>query len=707
MSLTRIARNKHGDDVLKLFGPLVNRVCSEHWEVHAGQAQFERLIRGEQEDCLLNTYSLLKPSIFDGFKKVLVASACMQETMFYRLFLAQGVDLRPAGDSLTSSLRYAEHAHGERISINYACDEAWSKRFRDMLVEDEGSGQPIKLLDRVKRSVVGLLGTERFIWMGNKDLDDGFFGTGTAQRLPNTPHGLNTYQGFHNVVVVSALNPPPQHFHFMEGYSIDGDEVRTAHYRTAVYQAVMRCSIRNPQDMTAKRVVVMDRDTAEWLADLFPGATVEALPGMGVVPRKGKAGRRRKHESDAEKTSVYRKNKKQAWFAELDRLNGTSFAMGRYPCLGSASEIGEFRCDDNPLYIRDYVTASAPQSSTSGTAFATIYDAKPLDYIDHQDDDSFIAGLRDLHGRQVAKEDAGLISPAHFDPEKSAETSRGLDNILHVRGIWLDNDGGDLTPDAFADLFPYLRVVTWNTASSTPQKPRWRAFIPTSCAMSIEVHRLIMQQVEQVLEKAGYWGKRKLEKRKGTRPARCHGFDESKFNAASLFYLPCQAKDPEGSFFTDYGERDPRRGALDLHQWIERCILSLRPEPDPAPIGPVTAKPVLLPETQDAVSDQTISKLQAIRQKLAAAHAQSQAGRREEKVARAIEAWRPTPSGMGHHNFFLLGAALYRAGLDLHEVRAKLHEEVMFAHSPGKRRREIDSIVKKLGRSGTFGRKGA
>ena len=74
----------------------------------------------------------------------------------------------------------------------------------------------------------------------------------------------------------------------MESYSISGEEVRTAHYRSAVYQAVMRCSIPNPQDDHPKRVVVMDRDTADWLADLFPGAGIEALPGMGVVPRKGK-----------------------------------------------------------------------------------------------------------------------------------------------------------------------------------------------------------------------------------------------------------------------------------------------------------------------------------------------------------------------------------------------------------------------------------
>lgn len=288
--------------------------------------------------------------------------------------------------------------------------------------------------------------------MGNKDLDDNFFGVAGAQRLPNTPHGLNQFQGFHNIVVISALNPPPQHFRFLAELGIDGDEVRTAHYRTAVYQAVMRSSIRNPQDVTAKQVVVMDRDTAEWLADLFPGAKVAPLPGLEVTPRKGKAGRKRKHNSGSERTKSCRAEKRMNLLAELDRLNGTDFAMNGYPDLDPS----EFGCNDIASYIRDYVT---PTSPLSGTAFATITSKTALGEIDYQDDDAFIAELRRLHQDVVAKKDAGLFAPACFDATRSDETARGLANVTYLRGIWLDNDGGDLTSAAFADLFPYLRVV--------------------------------------------------------------------------------------------------------------------------------------------------------------------------------------------------------------------------------------------------------
>ena len=51
--------------------------------------------------------------------------------MFYRLFSGQGVELRPVPESLRRDLRYDRHEHGDRITIHYASDEAWSKTYRD------------------------------------------------------------------------------------------------------------------------------------------------------------------------------------------------------------------------------------------------------------------------------------------------------------------------------------------------------------------------------------------------------------------------------------------------------------------------------------------------------------------------------------------------------------------------------------------------
>jgi hypothetical protein len=696
MSLRKIARNKKGDDVLKLFEDVAHRLTSPHWDVFALQDQYQNLTQGRDERCKLITYSLLQPSIFEGFASATIAGACFEDTMLYRLWTAQGLKLEPVHDRLRRELRYDRHPNGGLITILYCTEQEWSKTFRDKMVEVDQ--QAIRLRDRIVAVVGESFGDEPFLWMANKDLGDDLFDhKPNAQRLPNSPHGLNDFQGFHNVVVLSALNPPPAHFHFMGDRGINGEEMKTAHYRGAVYQAVMRCSARNPKDPHPKRFLVMDRGTAEWLAGLFPGAKVEPLDGMGVQPRKGKPGRPALHESNAEKTRAYRDKQKREWLAQLDWINGTSLVVGRYPFLAQEvrSRMGEFagRCDENTVYRGDIVTPSL----TSGTAFRSIYDAIPLDYVDYTDDESFVAGLRDLHGRALAaKEDAGLFAPAHFDPDLAAETGRGLDNVQHIRGIWLDNDGGDLSHEEFVRLFPLLRVVVWNTYSSTAEKPRWRAFIPTTCAMSKDVHGIIMAQIERVLNKQGYWSKRQLDQNPRIKARATHGFDLSKFNAASLFYLPCQAKDPKDSFFIDHN--DGNRGALNLHQWIERCILDLRPEMEPKPVATSPAAP----ETPAPAS--VSANLQAVRDKLVADQAEGRAGRQNAMIEKAVENWRSTPRGDGHSAFFRLGAALQRAGLDEEAIRRTLHDEAIHARSPKERRAEIKDILRSLQKRGSLGR---
>jgi hypothetical protein len=60
----------------------------------------------------------------------------MPETMFSRLFTAQGINLKPVTGKLLKDLRYHQHDHGDRITIYYASSEPWSKRYRGKLVDD-------------------------------------------------------------------------------------------------------------------------------------------------------------------------------------------------------------------------------------------------------------------------------------------------------------------------------------------------------------------------------------------------------------------------------------------------------------------------------------------------------------------------------------------------------------------------------------------
>jgi hypothetical protein len=242
--------------------------------------------------------------------------------------------------------------------------------------------------------------------------------------------------------------------------------------------------------------------------------------------------------------------------------------------------------------------------------------------------------------------------------------------------------------------------ASWEQIAAILSDAGWRSksgdIVSAPTVMSIEVHRLVMAQIVRVLNRAGCWGKTQLARGKGARTRIAHGFDESKFTAASLFYLPCQAKDPQHSFFEDFNTA--QRGPLDLHQWIEHCILGLRPEPEPVMTTPVAP-------TVPALTAATVSaNLRAVSDKLQAAKAMNHAGRQQAMIDTAVQEWRSTPPGMGHDGFFRLGAALQRAGLDEVEIKRKLHEEAAYGTSPDERRKEIKDILRSLRRRGTLGR---
>src|SRR6266536_3038872 len=181
--------------------------------------------------------------------------------------------------------------------------------------------------------------------------------------------------------------------------------------------------------------------------------------------------------------------------------------------------------------------------------------------------DEFVQLLRRLNGRTVVrKEYSKLLSPSLYDPDKAKGSSgRGKANITACAGIWLDNDTGAVTPEQFADLFPELRMVAFNTFSTTVTCRKYRIFIPTDKIMTAEAYGIIAKAVIA----------------RGAESHPDHGFDRTKLNAASLFYLPCQAKEPGASFFRDFD--DPNHKPLDVVAWVKDAVIKEKKPPPPPP----------------------------------------------------------------------------------------------------------------------------
>lgn len=618
-AIGRIASNQRGDEVWNLFRDVAGKIASRHWKCYVNAKQFSDITQRHQPHKIL-IYSLLQPSLFSGFASVTIMGACFEDSVLYHMWSELGFNFVPH-PVIQSGLRLNKHTNGNLLAIKYATTAPWSKTFRaTSLVDGEGAN----VLDGIVRRITEELAGKNFVWMGNRDIDDGIFGNAGC-RLPNSPHGLNNYQQFHDVAVISALNPKPAHFGFLQSFGLDSGDVRRAGYWQQVYQACCRTSLRNPLDTNPKTVIVMDLDSANWLAEQFPGATVMPLGVVGL-PVQRKVGRPRIHANSAARKRACR----DKWKHDLVE------ALGRH---------------------------QQEHTGMASSLFATVYDKEAFAQVAHDCPDSFIALLRELHARKiVAKKEAGVICPAIFKaPDSGEEASRTAERIESVSGIWLDNDGGDLRHQDFVGMFPDLRIVVFNSHSSTAAHPRWRVFIPTTCAMTLDIYAAVVDQILRVVNRHGYWSAEQVKRTKRAQNGKLHGFDVTKLRGYSLFYLPAQAEGADGSFFHDH--HSEQRLPLNPLQWVAYAANHVMPAAIPAPVAHHMGTVVNQADVEAAIAEWRAARLSA---------------------------------GTGNHGFFMLGVALRSAGMSLTDIKAVLQMESAYGRSPDERRKQIPSILQSL-----------
>jgi hypothetical protein len=322
-----------------------------------------------------------------------------------------------------------------------------------------------------------------------------------------------------------------------------------------------------------------------------------------------------------------------------------------------------------------------------GTAYSDKFAALPTDHLRYGSADEFIAGLRWCWERTVeSKDEAGLLSPAIFDPDATDETKRGYGNVVALRGIWLDMDGGDMTPEEIACLLPKMRMAVFNSYSSTKDNPRFRVVIPTTHAMSMDVHRLITDQIVLRLNRAGFFDLKQIEKRAkrgdDVSSLKRHGLDLGKLVPTSLFYLPAQAgAGAEASFFTDHADG---RAPLNPYHCVDSTIVHQVPE---------MAPPIDAPEVVEGALDGDTERTPM---RALAAQVRATMRPKRDHAAEAIDRWRQMApqKGVGNHEFFVLACGLVKAGLSDNEVKMTMTAEAQYSHSRSERLREIKNAVR-------------
>ena len=299
LELLAHARNRDGDELLERLRDTGKILCSKHWDTYVNTEQYDKLRNGRVKR--LAFHSVLNWQLLAGFGSVFMAAANFEDTAVYRLW-SQDVEFKE-NQEFSRSLRFSEHQNGHLITIYYGTNAQWSKKRAEAA---SGSSDSQNTRDRLIQATKQLFGDENFLWQANKSMPDNPFGS-NGQRLPNKPHGLNAYSEIHNIAFLSALNPPSDHFRFLETRGLTGGDVRRAIYFQAAYQSVMRTSIRDPNNQDPKRIVVPDLHLAEYLQSKFPGSQIEKIDiGIDEV-MTSTFGRPRKHQSNRERVAEQRR----------------------------------------------------------------------------------------------------------------------------------------------------------------------------------------------------------------------------------------------------------------------------------------------------------------------------------------------------------------------------------------------------------------
>ncbi|WP_245644377.1 hypothetical protein [Magnetospirillum moscoviense] len=591
----KLRRLADGDDAVDAeFRTIARAILDPDYDVFAIRENIERTVAGDTENGKypLYLFGVLKPSAFTKFASAIIMGAHFEESLLHHLWAVQGAVFEPHSQ-LNKALRFQQHQNGHRVSIHYLAEDSWSKKLGGKKVTVDGTEISNTILGLTKAAE--LVGDQPFLYQVNKDVEDAaeeFFAQLPATALPHKPHGMNKFSDFHNVVVVASFLPTPMQCRFLSNFGITPDQIRDAICHQAVYQAVMRCSLRDLHCDVPVRVVVTDVSVAQWLADQFPGCTMVQAPGVQLA-KKGKGHRIRLHADNSARVRAYRKRQDEQ-MGEVELANILpGIQNGKISPLRLAnniySPIVTSKHDHLPLAdtsASDFMDLSILERELfAGTLFRHIRDTNTTRHLFLKSMGDMIEWLRHCHGRTCQDKHSNfLISPTLFNPTLG-DKSRGRENAVITWGIWLDIDDGDMPYHAFAKMFAGKAMVVYNTASST-NDTRYRVFMPTTGYMMAETYDSICKQIIKVVQSNGYCSPRQ-RKRGSAKP--CHGIDPTKLSVENMMYLPCKPMDGSDGFFRVY-DGDPINPTL----WVQNNIL---PVDMPPPV--LIAVPDELPMPED------------------------------------------------------------------------------------------------------------
>ena len=164
------------------------------------------------------------------------------------------------------------------IEIYYFLDARFFSKFKANQKGSDGSA----IIDAMDQKAVALFDGKPFLYVTNKDRKSQILEKAPkAKKMEVLSHGLNCYDGYHNIYFSAALNREPRHLGMLRNLGFDLSYIHEATTHEVIYQAVMRTSLRDPVATNPVSIVVPDRHAAIKLKGLI-GANNAVVSKMGI-----------------------------------------------------------------------------------------------------------------------------------------------------------------------------------------------------------------------------------------------------------------------------------------------------------------------------------------------------------------------------------------------------------------------------------------
>lgn len=270
-------------------------------------------VYGDVLENSIRAIAFLRPDHFLSFRSVTMIMAIFEQSLLALFWTEKyGIEFRPY--ETAHDLFDTHHAKGPRMRIHHLLhpgDNAsrlnLERHFRTG-ERDTTAENGERVIDRIAQIVEDNFGNLPYCWATNTY----FTNNGnvlSGNRMPVRCAGLDSFRRMDVVASLASMNPEP----WVKNMITDRVEITDRNLYelwklSFTYQTIGRCSIR---DRTSERwvdVIVLSRDCAERIRQLFPGS--EIVGQLGDLPHFGAMQQRR---GPAREPTPYTRADNSAW----------------------------------------------------------------------------------------------------------------------------------------------------------------------------------------------------------------------------------------------------------------------------------------------------------------------------------------------------------------------------------------------------------